>query len=349
MNLKSGSGRGNKFLITAIGIVAVAVFGLLFFFISRVLATDTYYQLNTDVLAKQPIDETMVNKVSTKKGTAPTNAVTLADIQSGGMVSKYPLPAYEVLTTGNAGAATDTLYDLLIAEKESTMKEMELTEEEYDNWVMTSFSVDASNAVDGRISVGDYFDIMVVTDNGAWYPFINVKAIDTTVSLDNASSSQAVDSSEAYSGQTTRYTVRVAPDEAAKLQWIMTNYDNVKLLLNSKSDVVVQEGEKVAKALAGGTRKYNGFGVGSLEKRAGDDIMRTISLNIVDDNYPSIIGDSESTANRLGEIAAESSSSRQEEARQSSAAASSSEATTSAAPDGEGDTPAAGAETEPTE
>ena len=72
------------------------------------------------------------------------------------------------------------------------------------------------------------------TSDGAFYPFINVKALDTTVDLSNASSSDAVDTEEAHAGQTTQYTVGLTPDNAAKLQSIMSQYNgNIKLVLSN--------------------------------------------------------------------------------------------------------------------
>ena len=256
--IKTGGARDNKVIVGVIAIVAVILFVVVSFISRQVLATETYYQLKTSVPPRASITMDMVAPVSTKKGTVPKTAATRADIESGKLRSKYDLPAGEIITRGNVGAATSTLYSALMEFKSKEMEDIDNDQSRYKNWVLTSFSVSADNAVGGRISRGDYFDMLVITDTGAFYPFINVKTLDATVSLNSASSGNAADTAEAYQGQQSQYFVKMTPNEAARLQWIVSNYGNIKLVLNDKSDVRTEDGNTVAQF--GGMNSYDGYG-----------------------------------------------------------------------------------------
>lgn len=252
--------RNNRVLITIIAVTAILLTAFFAYVANKALQTEVYYELKEPVLAKQTITPDMTQEVVTKKGTAPTTAISQADLQSGKAQSKFPMGANEVLTYGNVGSADDNLHDSLLKRKEQDMAKLlkdGKTPKDYENWVLTSFSVGADNAVGGRITPGSYFDIMVITENGAFYPFINVRAIDTTVSLDGASSSSAADSSEAYAGQTSQYVVKLTPFEAARLQWFVNTFGNIKLVLNDKSDVK-SDGSK-QEASGEGANSYGGF------------------------------------------------------------------------------------------
>lgn len=277
--------KGNKFLIAAIAVIALILFAVFTVLAQRALATEVYYQLNQPVLAKQLITADMVEEVATKEGTAPATAITMSDIQSGAAQSKYPLDAGEVLTYGNVGSASDNLHDSLLSQKEDELAQIEKDggdAGDYPNWVLTSFGIGADEAMGGRITPGSYFDVMVITEKGAFYPFINLQAIDTTVSLSGASSSAAAESSEAYDGQTSQYVVKLSPNDAARLQWFMTAYSgDIRLVLNDKSDVN-SKGDTVTPD-ARGENKYDGFDSATEE---GYELYDIVSPNIPlkDDN-----------------------------------------------------------------
>src|SRR5699024_9281756 len=229
--------RNSGVLIGTIAIGAIMLFGVLVVVAQKMMATEVYYQVTQDVLPRQTITANMVEDISTKKGTAPATAITLSDIQSGAAQAKYALSPGEVLTYGNVGAAGDSLHDNLLHEKEKDLAailEKDGNPEDYENWVLTSFSV------------------------GAYYPFINLRAIDTSVSLSGASSSNAANTEEAYAGQTSQYVVQLSPNDAARLQWFVSNFGNsVKLVLNDKSDVKSDGTENTP--VAEGANKYGGF------------------------------------------------------------------------------------------
>ena len=194
--------------------------------------TETYYTLNKDVPADTQITADMLEPHVAAKGSIPFESLlTVGDVQSSessdAIYSAVRLRAGEMVPYSSIRSGND-----------------DLKKQIPQGWVLTNFSVGADDAVGGRIQRGSYFDIMVATADGGYYPFINVKALDTTVDLSAASSSDAVNTEEAHSGQTTQYTVGLTPENAAKLHSIMAQYGNsVKLVLsNGKSDVASHAG-----------------------------------------------------------------------------------------------------------
>lgn len=249
----------SKVLVGIIVTIALIIFAVFVVLMNNLLKTETYYQLNLEkgqtfnskgILSAEMIDEGYIQEVATT--VKPANAITRADIESGQAQAKYELGYNEVLTYGNVGPVGGTLHDDLI---EAKKKDADGDYSNYDNWILTNFSVSADNAVGGRIQPGDYFDIMVISEEGTFYPFINLKAIDTTVSIDSAGLESA-DSMEAKSGQTNQYTVKLSPDHAAYLQWIINNNQNVKLVLNDKSDEFIGAESEEASS---GNNPYDGW------------------------------------------------------------------------------------------
>lgn len=320
--ISASGGRGNTLLLLMLGVLAVLLFIIVVVFARKALATETYYELapadengmgGTAVLAKQLITPDMLVPVTTRAGSKPANAIDISEIETGMVRAKYYLPPGEVITKGNAGAADNTLHNKLLAAKYDEMSGKnggeKIEQDEYENWVLTSISVDADNAMGGRIGANDYFDMLVVGETGAVYPFINIKAIDATVSLDGASSAQAAETSEAHEGQTQQYVLKVTPNQAAMIQYIMNvsgGGSAVQLLLNDKSDVLISDAGDRKVAETGGVNKYDGYG-----KIPG--IESTCSVNLEDEDYPcdklnsgsgtGIISD-EILSNRAREVAA---------------------------------------------
>lgn len=224
MAKKNGSGsvlRNNKIILAGIALLLVFVFIGFLTFLKSFYQTETYYVLNdtkgATIPARTVITPDMLSPLVIAKDTAPPNALDISQVD--GITTKYPLKPGDILTSSNAGGTND-IYNGVP-----------------DNWVITSFGVGADNAVGGRIHVGDYFDIMVAEDSGSFYPFINVLALDTTVSLDSASNANAANTAEAYAGQTSQYVVAMAPGDAAKLQSIAAKYKtNMRLVLSPKQN-----------------------------------------------------------------------------------------------------------------
>lgn len=211
--------RKNTFLIGVSALLACIVVALSFMLLRNLIQTETYYTLNQDVPARTQITPEMLSPVVTSTGTAPQAALGIEDVQSGAVYSQYSLRTGDILTASNAGEQKDISVGIP------------------DSWVVTNFSVPADNAVGGRIQRGYYFDIMVATDDGSTYPFINVLALDTTIDLNDASSSDAANTEEAKSGQTTQYVVGMSPQDAGKLQSIMKKHgDDVRLVLSPRQN-----------------------------------------------------------------------------------------------------------------
>ena len=212
-SVKKKSGGNNRFLIFVIVLVAVLVFVTFATFAQKIFQTETYYVLNQDVPTRTQITTEMMAPVTTSEGTAPAAAFGLEVVQTGDAYSKYPLKAGDILT----------LEDISVGVP--------------DTWVVTNFSVGADDAVGGRIQRGTYFDLMVATQEGSFYPFVNVLALDTTVDLSGASSADAADTEEAHAGQTTQYVVGMSPENAAKLQTIVKQYSgSLKLVLSPRAN-----------------------------------------------------------------------------------------------------------------
>lgn len=227
MAKKNGSGisllRNNKAILVGIALLLVFVFIGFLSFLKSFYQTETYYVLNdtqgVTIPARTLISEDMLSPLVIAEGTAPPTALTIDDVNSGYVYTKFALEAGDVLTASNAGAVDDIYLGVP------------------DNWVITNFSVGADSAVGGRIHSGDYFDMMIATEGGSFYPFINVLALDTTVDLESASSANAAETDEAYAGQTSQYVVAMSPENAGKLHSLVKQYNSdMKLLLSPKQN-----------------------------------------------------------------------------------------------------------------
>lgn len=217
--MASSKKRNNKMVYGLIVVLVVAVFVGSLMLLKSVYQTETYYVLKEDVPTRTQINADMLEPVTTSAGTAPKSALGISEVQDGYMFTKYPLKSGDILTDSNVGGFEDVSVGVP------------------DSWVVTSFGVNADNAVGGRIQRGTYFDMMVSNNSGAFYPFVNMLALDTTVSMDSASSSEAAESEEAHQGQTTQYVVGMPPAEAAKLANIMkSSGGDVKLVLSPRQN-----------------------------------------------------------------------------------------------------------------
>lgn len=215
----------NWVLIALIVAVAVALFIVFAVAATRIFQTENYYVLNQDVPTRTQITPDMLDAITASEGTAPAAAIGIEEVQSGEVYTQYPLLAGDILTMSNVGGREDISVGIP------------------DEWVVTNFSVGADDAVGGRIQRGTYFDLMIVQGGtkeeggGTTYPFVNILALDTTVDLNSASSSEAAESEEAHDGQTTQYVVGMSPEDAGKLQHIMEQYgSNVKLVLSPRQN-----------------------------------------------------------------------------------------------------------------
>lgn len=219
VNNKKTKQTNTRFIFAAIVVCSVALFFVTLLGLQKFVQTETYYVLNQDVPTRTQVSPEMLTPVVTSAGTAPKSAIGLDQVQTGQVYAQYPLHAGDILTTSNVGGLQDISVGIP------------------DDWVVTNFSVNADDAVGGRIKRGTYFDIMVATPEKSFYPFVNVLALDTTISMNTTSSADAADTKEAHAGQTTQYVVGMSPQNAAKLQSIVQKYgSNIRLVLSPRAN-----------------------------------------------------------------------------------------------------------------
>lgn len=211
--------KNNTFLWGLAAVLGLGVAGVVLTLFLNLIQTETYYILKEDVPSRAVISPEMLEPVTVNKGGAPEAALGLEEVQSGGVFTSHPLLAGDILTLSNVGSREDISVGIP------------------DEWVITNFSVGADNAVGGRIQRGYYFDMLVTGPEGSFYPFVNVLALDTTIDLAGASSSDAANTEEAQSGQTSQYVVGMTPENAGKLHDIMKTYgSDVKLVLSPRQN-----------------------------------------------------------------------------------------------------------------
>ena len=181
-----------------------------FFVLTKSLETTTYYVLNTDVPARSQITPGMLDPVSASKGSEPRNALTLDDVQYNNIYAKVGLNAGDTLAMSNAGDLAPLLTNVP------------------DNFVAVSFSVDANNAVGGKLIPGDYIDLYSTKDSTnseakeskAVLRHILVKDV-TESATDYQESEDATDDTSAQdqlrSGIPSLYTVAVSPKDASTI------------------------------------------------------------------------------------------------------------------------------------
>lgn len=214
-----GALKNNKIIFFLIGIVMLGVFVGSTMLFSNVYKTETYYVLTDPVPGRTQVTPEMLTPVTTQEGTAPKAALDIAAVQGGTAFTRYPLAAGEILTASNLGGLEDIAVGIP------------------DSWVVTSFPVPADNAAGGRIGRGVYFDMMLVTDAGTYYPFVNMLALDTTVSLSGASNANAINTDEAKMGQSQWYYVGMTPADAATLQHMVNKYgSNIRLVMSPREN-----------------------------------------------------------------------------------------------------------------
>lgn len=215
--------KNNSVILGGIVVLIIGAFIGLTTFLQSFYQTETYYVLSEEYGDTYPtrteVTEDMLEPMIIAEGTAPPNALPLETIQQNYVYTKFQLQAGDVLTESNAGPVNDISAGVP------------------ENWVITNFSVGADNAVGGRIYAGDYFDILVATDDGSFYPFVNVLALDTTVDLSGASSAAAAETEEAYDGQTSQYVVAMSPKNAGILHNIVQKHgDSIRLVISPKQN-----------------------------------------------------------------------------------------------------------------
>lgn len=219
--MKKSKLQDSKLIIAAIVALALVSFFLFVFLLRGFFQTETYYVLNEDIGPRVQISAEQLDPRVVSDGQAPPNALSLADVQTGGLYTQYPLRAGDIISESSVGALSDIRVGVP------------------DSWTITSFGVSADDAVGGRITRGTHFDIIAIDNTldepRAFYLFNNVLALDTTVSMEGASSADAVDTEEAQSGMTEQYVVGMRPEEAAFFHMAVEEYD-IRLVLSPREN-----------------------------------------------------------------------------------------------------------------
>lgn len=215
---KTNSAGNNRLLLLLIAVLLVVLFIVVFTFVSKLIQTDTYYVLNKDISAKTQITEDILDPLETSEGSAPPNALSIDDLQGFNAYSQTALKAGDILSTSNVGGLEDISIGIP------------------DSWVVTSFTIGDNDVVGTAITKGVYFDMMVIDENGAYYPFINVLTLDNNISYTGATSEE--NQQETSSGGSQNYVVGMSPENAAKLQSIIkdSSQKTIKLVLSPRQN-----------------------------------------------------------------------------------------------------------------
>lgn len=217
---------GNKTWFVFAIVPAIAAAAILFTLLSQLVATTSYYVLSRDVPARSQVTADMLTEVVASKGSEPRNALTLEDVIDNEVYATYALNMGDILTDSNTGEF------------------ISLHEGIPENYVVASFVADASNAVAGKLSTGNYVDIIAnnADSNTAKYALRHVLLLD--VSSDPNSIGEATEVTESEEGTTvstedqmrsgvpTLYTVALPEKDAATLALIRG--DNLLVVLSPK-------------------------------------------------------------------------------------------------------------------
>ena len=277
----SGKKKKGKFsnpILILIVILGVLLIGLTYSFFSSISATETYWVLGTDVPAHSQITADDMQAVKTRKGTAP-KSISLADVQSGQVYAQYDLLAGDVLTNSNTGGRA-SLYNGVS-----------------DQWAVTSFTISSSDAVDGNIQRGDYFDILgmgqkqsengntvegaVTVQQGGTYIYYNVMCLFTTL---QKTSETAKDGTTTTTGESVEYFVAMPPKDIAMLQSALSSLQ-IKLVLSPRENTYKQPN---ANAYAFSTFSYNGENIQPRNASLCDDSKPDSSSDCTDNTFKDV-------------------------------------------------------------
>lgn len=241
---RSGS-RKNLILVSGAALFVVVLSAVIFMTLSSLFSTETYYVLNTNVKAKQQITPEMVVARETAAGTGPVHALSMEEIQRGGVYSKYPLFAGDVIASSNAGPLSGIPLGIP------------------DDWLVTSFTINSTDAVGGILGKGDYADLLGINEDGAQYIFNNILILEVKFlndEYDGALEGQTV------VGETMHYTVGLPAESVAYLHDALNKYEIVKLV---KSPTEVNYKERDLDKLKG-PFKYDSS-IGNIDVFEGTD------------------------------------------------------------------------------
>lgn len=252
---KTPSVKGKRFSTPILALLVVGLiilFGLVLAFFNNLNKTEDYYVLASDVPAHSQITTDELKKVTTKAGTAP-ESIKYSDVEQGTVYAQYDLLAGDVLTSSNTGGKS-SLYNGIS-----------------DSWAITSFTINSSDAVDGNITRGDYFDILalgskasnssdstsssaVSASQGGSYIYYNVLCLYTT---NYTTSTTSKEGTTTTTGESLEYFVAMPPKDIALLQSAISSL-SIKLVMSPRENAYQ---EPDAKSYNFATFNYNGTDV----------------------------------------------------------------------------------------
>lgn len=244
-NPNNNGSRKNLVLVSGAAMLVIALSAVIFMTLTSLFSTESYYVLNTNVKAKQQITPEMVVARETAEGTGPVHALTMEEIQRGGVYSKYPLFAGDVVAKSNAGPLSGTPLGIP------------------DDWLVTSFSINSTDAVGGILGKGDYADLIGVNEEGARYIFNNILILEVKFlneEYDGTLNGQTV------VGEVMHYTIGLPAEDVAYLHDALDKYEVVKMV---KSPTEINYQERDLDALKG-VFKY-GPEIGNIDVFEGTD------------------------------------------------------------------------------
>lgn len=205
--------RKNLVLVSGAAALVVIISAIIFMTLTSLFSTESYYVLNSNVKAKQQITPEMVVARETAEGTGPVHALTMEEIQRGGVYSKYPLFAGDVVAKSNAGPLSGTPLGIP------------------DDWSVTSFNINSTDAVGGILGKGDYADLLGINladgNKGAQYLFNNILILE--VKFLNEEYDGALDG-QTIVGETMHYTIGLPSEQVAYLHHALAEFDSVKMV-----------------------------------------------------------------------------------------------------------------------
>ena len=209
---KEGS-RKNLVLVSGAAVLVIVISAVIFMTLTSLFSTESYYVLNQNVKSKQQITPEMVVARETAEGTGPVHALTMEEIQRGGVYSKYPLFAGDVVANSNAGPLSGTPLGIP------------------DDWSVTSFTINSTDAVGGILGKGDYADLLGINledqEKGAQYIFHNMLILE--VKFLNEEFVGALDG-QTIVGEVMHYTVGLPADDVAYLHDALNSFEIVKMV-----------------------------------------------------------------------------------------------------------------------
>lgn len=197
--------RKNLVLVGGAIILVIALSAVIFVTLSSLFSTENYYVLNENIKAKQEITPEMLVVRETASGTGPVNALTMEEIQRGGIYSRYPMYAGDVISYSNSGELSGQSLGIP------------------DDWSVTSFSINSTDAVGGTLGKGDYIDIIGINESGSQYIFNNLLVLE--VKFVNAELEENTEG-QTIVGETMHYTVGMPAEDIGYFHSALYNFEN---------------------------------------------------------------------------------------------------------------------------